>query len=63
MSITFLNLCFSRAAGLLGLAIRVWPLTSEGNNFFVRTSFRVFLDSIESPLSKYSIHVILENSR
>ena len=41
----------------------VWPPTSEGNNAFVRTLFRVFLDSMESPLSQDSIHMPLEDSR
>ena len=29
----------------------VWPQTSVGHNFFVRTPFRVFLDSMERSLS------------
>ena len=39
------------------------PPTSEGHNFFVRTPFRVFLDSMESPLSKESINIPVEDNR
>ena len=39
------------------------PPTSEGHNFFFRTPFRVFLDSMESPLSQNSIHMLVEGSR
>ena len=35
---------------------------SEGHNFFVRTPFRVFLDSMESPSSQDSICMPLEGS-
>ena len=35
--------------------------TSEGHNSFVRTPFRVFLDSMESPLSQDSIHISVED--
>ena len=38
----------------------VRPLTSEGHNFFVRTPFWVFLDSMETPLSQDSIRMPLE---
>ena len=41
----------------------VGPPTSEGHNFFVRTPFRVLLDSMESPLSQDSIYVPMEGSR
>ena len=41
----------------------VRPPTSEGHNFFVRTPFRVFLDSMESPLSKEYIHMPQEDIR
>ena len=34
--------------------------TSESHNFFVRTPFWVFLDSMESPLSQESIHMLEE---
>ena len=37
-------------------------LTSDNHNFFLRTLFRVFLDSMESPLSQDSNHVPLEDS-
>ena len=40
----------------------VSPPTSNGHNFFVRTPFRVFLDSMEIPLSKDSIHVPMGGS-
>ena len=49
-------------AGRLGLAILVWPPTSDGHNFFVRTLFRVFLDSMEIPLSQDPSHVPMEDS-
>ena len=39
-----------------------WPPTSDGHNLFVRISFRVFLDSMESPLSQYSSHIPVEDS-
>ena len=38
------------------------PPTSEDHIFRVRTLFRVFLDSMESPLSQDSFHVPLEGS-
>ena len=53
---------FSIAVGRLGLAIHVWPPTSDDYNFFVQTPFRVFLDSMESPLSQDYIHMPLEDS-
>ena len=46
----------------VGLATHVKPPTSEGHNFFVRTPFQVFLDSMEIPLSQISIHVLVEGS-
>ena len=46
-------------ADLVGLPIHVGPPTSEGHNFFVRTPFRVFLDSMEIPLSQDCSHVPL----
>ena len=49
-------------AGRLGLAIHVRPPTSDGHNFLVRTSFWVFLDSMEIPLSQDSICMPLDNS-
>ena len=41
----------------------VRPPTSEGHNSFVRTPFRVFLYSMESPLSQESIHMSKEGNR
>ena len=41
----------------------VGPPTSEGHNSFVRAPFRVFLDSMESPLSQESIHMHVEDNR
>ena len=41
----------------------LWPPTLEGHNFFVRTPFRVFLDSMESPLSQEAIHMPVEDIR
>ena len=49
-------------AGRLGLTIHVRPPTSDDHNFFVQTSFWVFLDSMKSPLSQYSIHIPVEDS-
>ena len=39
------------------------PPTLEGHNFFVQTSFKVLLDSMESPLSQESIRVPVEDSK
>ena len=36
---------------------------SEDHNSFVRTLLRVFLDSMESPLSQESIHMLEKDSR
>ena len=41
----------------------VRPPTLEGHNFFIRTRFWVFLDSMEIPLSQESINMSLEHSR
>ena len=38
------------------------PPTSNGYNFFVRTPFQVFLDSMKSPLSEESIHMHVEGN-
>ena len=46
--------------GFRGDVVKISP-TSDGHTFFVRTSFRMFLDSIESPLSIESIHIYLDN--
>ena len=45
----------------LGLTIHVRPPTSDGHNFFVRTLFWVFLDSMESPLSQDYKNVPMED--
>ena len=39
------------------------PLTSDDNNFFVRTLFWVFLDPMESPFSQNSTLVLVEGIR
>ena len=41
----------------------VRPPTSEGHNSFVRNSFQVFLDSMESPLSQEFIYMPKEDSK
>ena len=38
-----------------------WPPTSDGHNFFVRTPFQVFLNSMERPLSLKFIHIYLDD--
>ena len=58
----FFQDCWQVRAGRLGLAIHVWPPTSDGHNFFIRTPFRVFLDSMESPFSQDSIHMPMDYS-
>ena len=40
----------------------VRPPNSDSHNFFVRTSFQVFLDYLERPLSQDSIHIHVEYS-
>ena len=42
---------------MLVVTVHKKPSTSDGYNFFVRTLFRMFLDSMESPLSLESIHI------
>ena len=42
---------------LLVVTIHGKPPTSDGHNFFVRTPFQMFLDSMESPLSLQSVHI------
>ena len=37
------------------------PLTSDDHNFFIRTPFEVFLDSMESPLSQESRFIPVED--
>ena len=54
---------WSVRAGRVGLDTHVRPQTLEGHNFFVRTPFWVFLDSMESPLSKDFSHVHVEDIR
>ena len=39
----------------------VWPPNLEGHNFFVRTPFQVFLDSMESSLSLESNHILFND--
>ena len=56
------SMFFSRATGWLGLAIHVRSPTSNDHNFLVQTPFRVFLDSMESPLSQNSSHISVEES-
>ena len=46
----------------LGLIVHVRPPTSNCQKLFVRTSFWVFLDSMESPFSQDSSHISVENS-
>ena len=53
----------SARVGRVGFATHVRPPTSKGHNVIVRTPFRVFLDSMESPLSQDSKCVPLEGSR
>ena len=53
---------YSKAAERLGLAIQVWPLTSDDHNFFFQAQFLVFLESLESPLSLDSRHIPFEDS-
>ena len=48
---------WSGRASRVRLVIHVRPPTSEGHNFFIRTSIRVFLDSMEIPLSQESINI------
>ena len=67
MNITLLKYMFFRGcwlirAGWLELAIQVRPPTSDDRNFFVRTPFQVFLDSMEIPLSQDSIYRTVEDS-
>ena len=47
----------SRPCWLLVATIHEKPLTSNGHNFFVRTLFRMFLDSMEIHFSIESIHI------
>ena len=48
--------------GRFELTIHLRPQTLEGHNFFIRTLIRVFLDSMEIPLSQDSSHMNVEGS-
>ena len=50
-------------ASRLGLASHVRPPTSDDHNFFVRTPFLVFLDSMKRELSQGSRNCPEEDSR
>ena len=39
-----------------------WPPISDDHNFLVQTPFWVFLDSVESPWSQESRHVLVEGN-
>ena len=43
--------------GFAYVTVHVKPPTLDGHNVFVRTPIRVFLNSMESPLSLESIHI------
>ena len=45
---------------LLVVTVHRKPPTSDDHNFFVPTLFRMFLDSMERPLSLESIHIYLD---
>ena len=47
--------------GLFVVTVHRKSPTSDGHNFFVRTPFRMFLNSMERNLSLYSIHIYLDN--
>ena len=49
-----------RYATWVRLLSHVRPPTSEGHNFFVRIPIRVCMDSMEIPLSQYSIRMPLD---
>ena len=46
---------------LLVATVHGKPPTSDGHNFFVRTPFWMFLDSMEINLSLKSIHIYIDN--
>ena len=55
---------FSKSGQLVQFRVDfVRPPTSEGHNSFVRTPIRVFLDSMEIPLSQESINMPEEDRR
>ena len=47
-------------AGSARVTVHGKPPTSDGHNFFIRTPFQMFLDSMESPLSLQSIHIYID---
>ena len=49
---------WSGRASRVRLVIHVRPPTSEGHNFFVRTSIKVLLESTESSLSLESKNIL-----
>ena len=51
----------SRPCCLLIATVRGKPPTSDNYNFFVRTPFWMFFDSMESPLSLESINIYLDD--
>ena len=55
------NICIKEILGFRGDAVKISP-SSDGHNFFIQTPFRMFLDSMESPLSLKSIHIYLDNN-
>ena len=48
---------------LLVVTVHKKPSTSDGHNFFVRTPFRMFLNSMERPLSIKLIYMYLDEIR
>ena len=38
----------------------LYPPTSDGQNYFVRSPFLLFLDSMQSPLSHESTHIYID---
>ena len=68
MSEQGVRLSSSRSGQLISSGQLVWveyarPPTLEGHNSFVRTPFRVFLDSMEIPLSQEYMHIREEDIR
>ena len=51
----------SRPCWLLVATVHGKPSISDGHNFFVRTPFWMFLNSMESPLSLESINIYLDD--
>ena len=50
------NICIKEILEFKGRCCQISP-SSDGHNFFARTPFRMFLNSMESPLSLESIHI------